>query len=190
MLKLAHLHYEKNWFSALFNMMKRVLVDNESGQPVMSMRQTWKNYYLIYSDPSFSNLILEARFLTKPAFEWDLFEAGKNEPFGHLKAHMVRSIMMLGGEAMTIDKPDGKPLVRVEQSSSALKRFADIMSDVLYNPTHTYEIKDPSGKQIGAIAIRHSVWKSSYDFMMDGGTEKEKQGALIAFAHLLIALRN
>ncbi len=190
MLKLARLHYEKNWFSALFNMMKRVLVDKESGQPVMSMRQTWKNAYLIYSDPHFSNLILEARFLTKPAFEWDFFEAGKEAAFGHMKAHMMRSIIMFGGEVVTITKPDGSPLILVEQSSSALKRFADEMMDVLYNPTHTYAIKEPSGKQIGAIAIRHSIWKSTYDLMMDGGTEKEKQAALIAFAHLSISLKN
>jgi len=190
MLKFTALHHEKNWFTALFSIMKKVVTDPKTQQPVMSFKQTWGNSFLIYGDGQFGNLLVEARFIRKAAFEWDVYEAGKAEPFAHMKSHIFKTMLAMGGEVLSVTKPEGGEFLIVErEEGSALKHVLDGMMDYLYNPTHVYIIKDASGKKIGTISAKHGIFKSFYDFVLEGGTEKEKEAALAVFAYILISLK-
>lgn len=189
MLKFTHLHYEQNWFTAFFSMMKKVVKDPKSGQAVMSCKQTWGNSFLAYGDGQFGNLLVEARFLRKAAFEWDVYEAGKPEPFAHMKSYVFRGIMAMGCEVLSVTTPDGRDFLKLEREEKGiLKHVVDDMID-LYNPTHVYTLKDASGKKIGSISVKHGIFTGTYDFVMEAGTEKERAAALIAFAYILLSMK-
>ena len=189
MLKFSTLHYEKSWFTAIFSIMKRVVMDAKSGQPVISFKQTWGNSIQVFGDPQFSSLMLEARFIMKAALEWNLFEVGKAEPFGKMVSHIFLTALALGGEAISVTAPDGKPLIIVErEGNTMMKHLVDNMSN-LYNPTHVYTFKKPGGGEIGKVAMKHGILKSVYDFELTGGTEKERAAALLVFGYLLLMLK-
>ena len=189
MRNFSHLHYEQNWFTAVFSMMKKVVKDTKSGQPVISFKQTWGNSFLVYGDAQFGNLILEGRFLLKTAFEWDLYEGGKPVPFARMKSYVFRGILAVGCEVMSITTPDGKDFIKLESEGKAvLKHVMDSMSD-WYNPTHVYALKDSSGKKLGAISVKHGIFKGTYDFVMEAGTEKERAAALVVFAYILLSMK-
>ncbi len=190
MLKFTHLHYEQNWFTAFFSMMKKVVMDAKTKQPVMSFKQTWGNSFLVYGDAQFGNLIVEARFLLKrAAFEWDVYENGKPEPFAHMKSYVFRGIMALGCEVLSVTTPDGRAFLNLEREEKAiLKHVVDSMVD-LYNPTHVYTLKNAEGKSLGTISVKHGIFKGVYDFVMEDGTEKERAAGLAVFAYILLSMK-
>lgn len=191
MLKLTALHYEKNWFTAIFSVMKKVVTDSKSGQPLFSFKQTWGNKLQVFSDPNFGNLLLEGRFVRGSVltWSWDIYKADEKEPFTRMESNIAQTAMAFGAEVLTFKKPDGGIFLNLEREDGAeLKHVADNMTE-LYNPTHVYTLKTPSGKRIGTIRAKHGIWKSFYDFVPEGGDEKEKEAALMAFAFILLMLK-
>lgn len=191
MLKFSALHYEKNWFTAIFSVMKKVVTDAKSGQPRFSFKQTWGNGFQIFSDPSFGNLILEGRFVRGSVltWKWDIYRTGEKEPFTRMESNIAQTAMAFGVEVLTFKKPDGGMFLSLErEEGSVLKHVVDNVIN-LYNPTHVYTLKTPGGKLIGTIRAKHGIWKGFYDFVLEGGDEKEKEAALMAFAFILIMLK-
>lgn len=191
MLKFTTLHYEKNWFTALFSVMKKVVTDAKSGQPLFSFKHTWGNKLQVFSDPNFGNLILEGSFVRGSVltWRWDICKAGEKEPFTRMESNITQTALAFGVEVLTFKKPDGGTFLSLErEEGSVLKHVVDNMID-LYNPTHVYALKTPGGKLIGTIRAKHGILKSFYDFALEGGDEKEKEAALMAFAFILLMLK-
>lgn len=169
--------------------MKKVVNDAKTGQPAMSFKQRWNNNFQVFADPNFGQLILEARFVRKFGLAWDIYETGQVQPLARMESHILKTALSMGGEVISVTKPEGGEFIKVErESSSALKHIMDNMVE-LYNPTHVYTVKAASGKVLGAITAKHGVWKSFYDFKMDDGTDKERAAALMVFAYILIMLK-
>ena|SRR3989338_8677195 len=191
MLKFSALHYEKNWFTAFFSIMRKVVTDTKSGQPLFSFKHTWGNKLQVFSDPNFGNLILEGRFVRGSflTWSWDVYKIGEKEPFTRMESKLAQTAIAFGVEVLTFKEPDGKPFLSLErEEGSVLKHVVDNMID-LYNPTHVYALKTPSGKLIGTIRAKHGILKGFYDFELGEGDEKEKEAALMAFAFILLMLK-
>jgi hypothetical protein len=189
MLKFSKLHYERNWFTAIFSVMKRVIQDVHSGQPVLSIKQTWKNGIQVFSDPQFGNLMLEGKFIMKAAFEWDLYEVGKAEPFARMKSHVFRTILALGMECASVETLDGKPFITVDREAAGIAKHVLDNMTVLYNPTHVYTLKKASGGKLGELKIKHGIWKAYYDLELGEGTEKECAACLLLYGYFLLMPR-
>lgn len=127
--------------------------------------------------------------MLKAAFEWDLYEAGKAEPFAHMKSYVFRGVLAMGCEVLSVTTPDGRDFLTLErESKGVLKHVMDDMVD-LYNPTHVYTLKDASGKPLGTISVKHGILVATYDFVMESGTEKERAAALVVFGYILLSMK-
>lgn len=191
MFTFTKLHYEKNWFASLFSVMKKVVLDGTSGQPLLSFRQTWKNDLLVFDDPLFSSLRMEARFLRGSVltWKWDVRKAGSEKPLAQMQSSIAQTALAFGVEVLNFFDESGAPVMSLtREEGSVLKHVVDNMID-LYNPTHVYVLKTTAGKDVAQIAAKHGILKNIYDLEILGGTEKEKELALMAFAFLLIMLK-
>lgn len=186
------LHYSRNVFSSLFNMMSREVLDGQGGNLVFFMAMNFKNTITIYADKAKQQPLLECVKPTMLGFEWDVLdkEAG-GQPIGHMKMNVLTNIASFGRESWTITAPGGAPLLAFEsdKADGIGKRILDNMSD-LYNPTHQYNLYGASNNPVARIFAKHGIFRMTYDMVLEPKvTDTERKMAVAVFAALILLLK-
>lgn len=182
------LHFQKNWFTALFTIFNKTVVDPEGGQPVFYFKMNWNNGYQVYRDQSKQDLLLDLRWNRKVGiWAWDVFAGEKK--VGTIKSDILQTTLSLGTEKWIIADEEGRPILTLgAESEAALKHVFDNMTQ-FYNPTHTYTLKNLKDDPVAYIAMKHGIFGSFYDFSFVKGTEQERQLALALFVAILMMMR-
>lgn len=197
----ASLHYERNVFTSLFNMMSREVLDAQSKQPTFFFKMDFSNNLSIYADKSKQRLLLRAARapLTGGGFAglaalhtWDIFDSENNDkPLGRVKANLMQSALSMGKEAWEITTSDGKPLLvfKADASETLGKRILDNLSD-LYNPTHQYHLFTPDDKPAAHVFLKQGLFKFQYDLLFEPKVgDVERKMAVALFAGLTLMLK-
>lgn len=187
---LKHLHYEVNWFTALFSVMSKEIVDGETKQPVLFFKMTWGSKFQIFTDKSKTQMLIECRKPTAISYDWDVFDVqGQEKKIATITMNLVKSMIKFGAESWNIKGPDGGALLTLDtDGGSTAKRIFDNMSG-LYNPTHKYVVKGADGADVATFSSKHGLFKGVYDFVFAGGTEDQKKVALALFAAILLMMK-
>lgn len=182
------LHYQKNWFTALFSVFGKATTDPDSGQPGFYFKMNWSNGYKVFRDANQQELLLDLRWnRTVGIWSWDVFVGEKK--VGNIKSDILQTAFGLGTEHWILVDENGKELMTLEsEQDAALKHVFDNMTQ-LYNPTHTYTLKSKKGDTVACLAMKHGFFSSFYDFSFVKGTEEERVLALALFAAILMQLK-
>lgn len=188
MFKYKSLHTERNWFSALFSIMSRTVLDKDSGQPVLFFKQTFGFHIHVFSDKEKTNMILEAKYKKATLYEWEVYNAGK-KLLANVKSDIWGTAKMWGAEVMKVTNAAGKEIMFFQQEKGTVaKHIVDNMIDI-YNPVHNYQILNSKKELVADIKGKHGIFKSFYDFDCKGGNEDEKELALAVFAIMTLMLK-
>ncbi len=182
------LHYDKNWFSALFSIFTSVVKNGDNGEPLFWFKMNWSNGYKVYPDASCQNPILELRWQRKVGiWSWDVF-VGERQ-VGNIRADFLKSAMSLGVEQWSLVNASGNVLLTMEPEKNAMAKhvFDDMLK--LYNPTHIYALKTPAGKDVAYLTMKHGIWGSTYDFVWVSGNEEQRSIALALFVAILMMMK-
>ncbi len=188
---LKKLHFQRNWFKAIFAPMSREIIDPDSKQPVLFMKMTWGSKLQIFTDKTKAKELVECRRPSAMSgMKWDVFDLEAQEKkLATITWNVLKSAMKFGAESWTVEGPDGGEFLKLEtEGDSAGKRILDNMT-ALYNPTHKYVVKGVDGQVVATIAAKHGMWSGFYDFSFEGGSEEQKKVALALFAAMLLMLK-
>jgi hypothetical protein len=181
------LHYEKNWFSALFHPMSREISDAESKQPRFFFKMDWSSNLYVY-DAGRQTVLVESKWMRAAGWRtWEVFVGGKKQ--GAVREEFMQSLLSLGVEKWSVLDEAGKEFLKVSApEGAALKHVLDEMTN-LYNPTHVLTISTMKGEVLATISMKHGLFSSSYDLSLEKGTEQEKALVLSLFSAILLMLR-
>lgn len=187
------LHYSKNWFTALFHMMSRVVLEGETKQPLFFFKMTWGSALQIYKDQSQQVMLMECKWKGRSGGlmglqSWDVFEGTKQ--VGLMKMELMKSLLSMGTEQWSMFDASGKEMLKMKAASdAALKHVLDNVIGEYYNPTHVYTIEDMKGGVVATLSMKHGIFRSFYDLSFEKGSESERAMVLGLFAAILLMLK-
>ena len=136
-------------------------------------------------------VMAECRRKGRIGLAWNLFlmEGGERH-VGSMQMNILHTAIQLGAENWTILTPEEQPLLLLEREGDSVgKRLLDEASAILYNPQHSYVLKNPQGTVVARLSAQHKVFTHQYHFQVEGGSELEQQVALMAFALFTLMLK-
>jgi len=188
---LTKLQYKKSWFTSLFGMLTKVITDPDSNQPVLVFKMALSAKTIdIYKDKTKAEKLLECEKPSVMGWTWEVFDPGEQrKKLGSITHHPLKTMMKMGAESWEIKGPDDQTFLTLDtEGDSAAKRVLDSMISV-YNPKHQYVIKGADGTTVAVFTSKHGLFGGQYDFVLEGGTDEQKNLAVALFAAMTLLLK-
>lgn len=181
------LHYEKNWFAALFHPMSREVSNAESQQPLFFFSMDWSSTMKIY-DASRQTLLMDLRWMRAAGWRtWEVYVGNKKQ--GSVRAEILQSFLALGTERWSVLDESGKEILKVSApQGKAIEHVLDELTN-LYNPTHVLVLENLKGEKLATISMKHGMFSSFYDLSLEKVTDQERMLILALFSAILLMLR-
>jgi hypothetical protein len=185
----SKLFFQQNLLALLFSPMKRVLSNPDTNKVAAVFKMNMQSTITIFSDEAMQQEALKCEMKDVRHMIWDVKDVEHSGlSIAKIKMNRFKAIARFGKEDFTIKKPDGSEWMTLDTNSTVSKHIMDNLT-VFYNPTHQYQIKNPTGEVVAVISAKAGFFHQRYDFEIIGGDEAEGKVALTVFAVITLMLQ-